>query len=219
MMDNSGDCIIIQYSCPPEMRKKQVTILELAARLSLSPSTVSRALNGKHRIAPETQARVKRLAKELGYRPNVSARHLRENRTYTLGVMLPSLETKLHTMLLEAFVQHARSLEHHILLQIGEEQEILHFLLNNHIDGIFLFPTSQSQALQLLGDIRSRFLPVVVIGPGTLEASQVWIRTADKHAGLPTVIAQVVEGAFTLLFDEMELIEADKPLDFQTLIY
>lgn len=200
------------------MRKKQVTILELAVRLSLSPSTVSRALNGKHRISPETQARVKSLAKELGYRPNVSARHLRENKTYTLGMMMPSLETKLHTMLLEAFVTHARGLEHHILLQIGEDEDILHFLLHNHIDGIFVFSSSPPQARKLLKDIRSRSLPVVVLGPGTFEASQVWIRTADKREGLPTVIGQIVEGSFELLFQEMMLIEDEQPLEFKTVV-
>lgn len=200
------------------MRKKQVTILELASRLSLSPSTVSRALNGKHRISQETQARVKSLAKELGYRPNVSARHLRENRTYTIGVMMPSLETKLHTMLLEAFVTHARGLEHHILLQIGEDREILHFLLNNHIDGIFLFSSTPQPVTTLLEDIRNRSLPVVVLGSGEFDCSQVWIRTADKRAGLPTLIDQIVEGAFKLLFKEMEFIEQDKPLEFNTII-
>ncbi len=200
------------------MRKKQVTILELAVRLNLSPSTVSRALNGKHRISPETQARVKSLAKELGYRPNVSARHLRENKTYTLGVMMSSLETKLHTMLLEAFVTYARTKEHHILLQIGEDQEVLQFLLNNHIDGIFVFSSSPTLTKKLLVDIRDRFLPAVVLGPGKFDASQVWIRTDHNRTGLPTVIGQIVEDSFELLFKEMALIEEEKPLEFKTVV-
>lgn len=200
------------------MRKKQVTILELAVRLNLSPSTVSRALNGKHRISPETQERVKNLAKELGYRPNVSARHLRENKTYTLGVMMPSLETKLQTLLLEAFVTHAREMEHHILLQIGEDQDVLQFLLNNHIDGIFLFASSPALAKKLITDIRSRSLPVVVLGPGQFEASQVWIRTNHNRTGLPTVIGQITEDSFELLFQEMASIEAEEPLEFKTVV-
>lgn len=200
------------------MRKKQVTILELAVRLNLSPSTVSRALNGKHRISPETQARVKSLAKELGYRPNVSARHLRENKTYTLGVMMPSLETKLQTILLEAFVTHARAKEHHILVQFGEDQEVLQFLLHNHIDGIFLFSTSPTQAKKLLLDIRGRSLPVVILGPGNFDASQVWIRTDHNRNGLPTVVGQIVESSFELLFKEMALIEEEKSLEFTTVV-
>lgn len=55
----------------------QVTLKELAERLKLAPSTVSRALKGHPDISEETQLRVRRLAEELHYAPNVMATNLR----------------------------------------------------------------------------------------------------------------------------------------------
>jgi LacI family transcriptional regulator len=48
----------------------------LAAHLSLTVGTVSRAINNDADISPKTRARVKRAAEELGYRPNQTARQL-----------------------------------------------------------------------------------------------------------------------------------------------
>ncbi len=193
------------------MRKKQVTILELATRLGLSPSTVSRALNGKHRISPSTQERVRRLAHELGYRPNVTARNLRENRTYTLGLMMPSLESRFHTLLLEAFISAARDIDHHIIIQIGHEFPVLNFLLNNHIDGILLFSGKSMKSNDLIRQIRTRTLPVVIIGAASAEASRVWIDDQTTTRSDSEVVQRIVKATFDCLFAEMEAIEQNQP--------
>lgn len=200
------------------MRKKQVTILELATRLGLSPSTVSRALNGKHRISEATQIRVRSLARELGYQPNVSARHLRENRSYTVGILMPSLETRLNTMLLEAFVAQARSLNHHVILQLGREESILNFLLTNHLDGIFLFHENRVPLARLMPLVRSRSLPLVIVGDCTHQASKVWIDQQKTLSESSRSAADLVDNAFSLLFKEQEMIEMDQPLIFQDIV-
>jgi LacI family transcriptional regulator len=65
-----------------------VTILQIAERLKLSHSTVSRVLNNKTDtyIAPETRRRVLTVAREMGYRPNLAARSLRHARTNMVGL-------------------------------------------------------------------------------------------------------------------------------------
>ena len=68
---------------------KRITIKELAERLGLSPSTVSRALAGDRNIRRETRERVSRLAGELCYRPNPVAVNLRSGRSNTVGVIVP----------------------------------------------------------------------------------------------------------------------------------
>ena len=72
---------------------KRITIKELAERLGLSPSTVSRALAGDRNIRRETRERVSRLAGELGYRPNPVAVNLRSGRSNTVGVIVPEMVT------------------------------------------------------------------------------------------------------------------------------
>ena len=64
---------------------------ELAALAGVSQTTVSLVLNGKAdgRIARVKQERVRELAKQYNYRPNLSARSLREQKRYTIGVCMP----------------------------------------------------------------------------------------------------------------------------------
>ena len=63
----------------------RVTIRDVAARAGVSLNTVSRVLNGKQDVSPETRARVQGIIEELGYRPNGLARSLLRRHTRTIG--------------------------------------------------------------------------------------------------------------------------------------
>ncbi len=67
-----------------------VTIRDVAKRLSLSITTVSRALDGYPDVSEATRQRVMQTARELGYLPNRAAHQLRRKRTDTIGYILPS---------------------------------------------------------------------------------------------------------------------------------
>ncbi len=64
-----------------------VSIKDVSARCGVSVATVSKALNDHSDIAEATKENVRRIAKEMGYFPNSSARALKTNRTYNLGVL------------------------------------------------------------------------------------------------------------------------------------
>jgi len=68
-----------------------VTIRDVAKRLNVSVTTVSRALAGYDDVAKETRARVIQTAEEMGYTPSHAARQLRRKRTDTLGLIFPTL--------------------------------------------------------------------------------------------------------------------------------
>ena len=67
-----------------------ITIRDVANRLNLSITTVSRALDGYDDVAEETRQRVIAVAHEMGYTPNQAARQLRRKRTDTIGYILPT---------------------------------------------------------------------------------------------------------------------------------
>jgi LacI family transcriptional regulator len=67
-----------------------VTIRDLAKKLNLSITTVSRALDGYSDVAVETRQRVAQAAQEMGYEPSYAARQLRRKRTDSIGFILPS---------------------------------------------------------------------------------------------------------------------------------
>ena len=64
-----------------------VSMKDIAAACGVSVATVSKSLNNHSDIGEETKAMVKRMAKEMGYHPNFSARALKTNKSYNLGVL------------------------------------------------------------------------------------------------------------------------------------
>ena len=64
-----------------------VSMKDISSRCHVSVATVSKALNNRGDISDETKERICQVAKELGYLPNSSARALKTNRTYNIGVL------------------------------------------------------------------------------------------------------------------------------------
>lgn len=77
--------------CPNETRTAMspVTIRDVATRLNLSITTVSRALDGYPDVAAATRARVETAAREMGYAPSHMARQMRRQRTDAIGFVIP----------------------------------------------------------------------------------------------------------------------------------
>jgi LacI family transcriptional regulator len=71
-----------------------VTLKDLAAKLDLSITTVSRALAGYDDVAEATRQRVLQAAEEMGYVPDVTARRLQKGRTDTLGFVMPTFGSR-----------------------------------------------------------------------------------------------------------------------------
>ncbi len=69
-----------------------ITMTELAKRLELSQSTVSLVLNNrdKNRVRPELAERIRKAAREVGFRPNRAAGELRRRKSHAIGVLVPS---------------------------------------------------------------------------------------------------------------------------------
>lgn len=63
------------------------SLKDISKICGVSVATVSKALNDHKDIGEETKATIKRVAKEMGYSPNLSARALKTNRTYGIGVL------------------------------------------------------------------------------------------------------------------------------------
>jgi DNA-binding LacI/PurR family transcriptional regulator len=70
---------------------RQVTITDLARRLKLSPSTVSRALRDHPEISRQTKERVRAIAVQTNYQPNLIAQSLQTRRSNNIGVIVPEI--------------------------------------------------------------------------------------------------------------------------------
>ncbi len=80
--------------------KKDITIYDIAQRLSLSSATVSRALQDHPAINKNTRKKIQQTAKDLGYRHNTFASSLRKQKTNTIGVIVHELNSNFITSVL-----------------------------------------------------------------------------------------------------------------------
>lgn len=85
---------------------RHVTIADVARLAEVNASTVSRVLNGRASVKPETRHRIEHAVSSLGYRPSQLAQSLASSKTWTLGVLLPDIQNLMHVEFLRG-VQHA----------------------------------------------------------------------------------------------------------------
>lgn len=93
----------------PSDRKR--TILDIAAATGVSKTTVSRVLNGAHRVAPETRARVLDAIERSGYHVNRAARTLRTTRTALVGLLVPQIDNEVFGQIAERLDEGLRGSE------------------------------------------------------------------------------------------------------------
>lgn len=122
--------------------RKRVTIEQVARRAGISRQTVSRVVNNHPSVAPHTRLRVQKVIARLGYQPNVLARSLVRQRSYTLGVVATGLEYYGPSGTLVGIEHRASELGYSILLyllhrpQVDDVAQVLNSLLARQVDGI-----------------------------------------------------------------------------------
>jgi transcriptional regulator with XRE-family HTH domain len=84
--------VLENIASPRIKSNRQSTINDVANHLGISISTVSRALNDKYDVNPETKRAILQAAAELDYKPNFLAQSLHKGRTHTIGVIVPDVE-------------------------------------------------------------------------------------------------------------------------------
>ncbi|GAA2075035.1 LacI family DNA-binding transcriptional regulator [Pseudolysinimonas kribbensis] len=136
------------------MTVKRVTLADVARRAGVSPTAASMILNGKPdtRLSADAHARVNAAARDLGYRPNIGARALRTDRTYTIGFISDVVATtRFASGLIKGALEEAESAGHVVLvLETGgepaRETEAIEAVLDRQVDGV-IFATMRAREL------------------------------------------------------------------------
>ena len=126
------------------MRQKvaRPTIKEVASVAGVSTQTISRVINERPDVSPETRRRVQEVIKELGYRPSALAQSLIRQRSYTLGIVTAGLEYLGPSRVLSGVAAAAEEAGYSLLLkelprfEENDIEPIFQALLSRHVDGI-----------------------------------------------------------------------------------
>lgn len=98
------------------------TIADIARAVGVSEATVSRALRGNVEISRQTRDLVERVARDLGYVPNVAARNLARRSSRTLGLIVPDVTDPVHGMVVAGFGRAADSLGYTMMVLEGSRE-------------------------------------------------------------------------------------------------
>ncbi|MCL5257427.1 MAG: LacI family transcriptional regulator [Chloroflexi bacterium] len=123
----------------------KVTLRDLAERLGLSISTVSRALADDPRISRETKRQVTETAKQLRYRPSVLARGLKTRRTMTIGLIVIDVTYPVYASIARGVEDEAHIAKYNVIIcnsdsTPGKEYQYIENLLERGVDGVLLTP-------------------------------------------------------------------------------
>ena len=171
-----------------------VTSKDIARKLKISQSTVSRALRGDPRVAPDTMARVLEAARQMNYTPNLAARSLITRRTGTIGVVVADITNPFYPELLEVLHNELalggfRTILFNERTDASVEQHLGDLVNGAAVDGLVY--VSATLGAPLPGR-SGRDIPIVLVNRyvDSLQADTV---VADNHRGGRLVAEAMVE--------------------------
>lgn len=123
--------------------QKRITIYDLAKTLGVSPGTVSRSLNDHASISRKTKERVISKANELGYKTNKFAANLSKQRTNTIGVIVPKLNSHFMSTVLAGIEKIASEAGYNLIISqslesMDKEKINARTLYNSGIDALLV---------------------------------------------------------------------------------
>ena len=148
------------------MEKKVPTIKEIARKLNISVSTVSRALHDHPSIGLRTKTAVKNMAAALNYEPNQTAIFFKKGKTFTLGIVLPNLAEEFFSSCINGIEQVA--MQNNYIALVGQshdsletERKIVETMKNHRVDGILASISKNTTDINHFRQMQQYDIPVV----------------------------------------------------------
>lgn len=171
------------------MKNDQATIRDLALKLNISISTVSRALRNAPDVNPETKKAVLELAAALNYEPNRVAQSLRIKKTNTIGVVVPEIAMHFFSTVISGIQEYAAKHGYSIMIcqsmeSLETEISNIHMLVANRVDGLLISLSSQTKSVAHLEQLIVKKIPIVLFD------------RIDDSLAVSKVVVDDKEGAF-----------------------
>jgi LacI family transcriptional regulator len=174
--------------------KRAITIHDVARAAGVSVSTVSRVLNDKDDVAPETYRRVRQVIQEMGYTSSLAARSMRSRRTNVIGLIVPDVADSFSIQVMKGVNQAIFELDYDLIIytsgsikkrSAAEREQYFVSLLNGSItDGVVIVTPAATSF--------STAAPVVTIDPNS-ECPECLTIIAANHAGAMAAMEYLID--------------------------
>lgn len=177
-------------------KKGSPTVHDIAKKIGVHPSTVSRALNPRtrHQVGAEVAKLALETAARVGYRRNQMASALRTGRSDTIGVVIPDLKNLIFPPIIQGLqdtlgLAGYLSLEAHTDNDLQKEHTAIRNLSERRVDGFLI--ASAHREDPLIENYAAAKIPMVLV-LRTIDKGQVDSVVVDEHAGMSAAIGHLV---------------------------
>lgn len=188
----------LNLSC---MSKRESTIRDIAIKLDISVSTVSRALRNMPEVNEKTRKKVLEMAKQLNYEPNRVAQSLRIRRTNTIGVIVPEVEMHFFSSIISGIQESANNLGFNVMFcQSNESYETelanIQALISSRVDGLLISLSRETRNPDHIHHLLEKDIPVVLFDRvmDGIDASKVIV---DDYDGAFHAVSHIIETGCT----------------------
>lgn len=167
--------------------RKNVRLVDIAEKLDLTKVSVSKALRDHPDISEQTRKKVKKVAREMGYRPNLLARSLTSRKSQTIGVIIPKMASYFFAPVIEGIYNSANKSNYEVVLGISLEDEKLEkkhieSMLNMRVDGLLVSVTEQTKDPERFDIVRDMGIDLVFFDRGFLNSGFSYIKVEDRES-------------------------------------
>lgn len=182
-----------------------INIKELAQRLNLSKSTVSRAFRGHSDINIETKERILKVAKELNYQPNHHASNLRAQKSKNIAIIVPQIANNFFSQAIDGIETVAREKGYHLLIYLtGDkfESEVAYVndLYNGRADGIIMSVSGEANDHSYMRKLQEKHIPLVFFDRVYDDIHTAKVMTNDYGSSFEATMHLVETGCKNIAF-------------------
>ena len=163
---------------------RKVTIVDIANELDVSPSTVSRALNGIGRMNYETRQEILELAKKWGYHPNPHAQRLKKVKTSTIGLIVPELTHHFYSRMIKGVDSVLDEAGYQQIICVSNEEyekekKAAQTLLSARVDGLLIAISDETKQYDHLQELVNEEIPIVFLDRMCEDIDAPYVMTDD----------------------------------------
>jgi len=149
-------------------RLQKVTIKDIARMCAVSTQTVSRVINKRPDVSPETREAVEKAITEMGYQPSALARSLVQQRSYTLGVITAGLKYVGVSQTLNGITEQCEATGYALLIKelprfdTPDIVPVIESLIAHHVEGIIFFAAEFNENIKMAQAQLPAFCPPII---------------------------------------------------------
>jgi len=181
------------------MRKKRTTIYDIAAKLNITASSVSRALNNSNYVNENTKQLILKTAAELNYKRNTLASNLRKGHSKTIGIVVPRINQNFFSNVIAGIEEAAYQKGYNLIIcQSGESHEkevkCINTLINQQVDCIVISISADSHDYKHLKNVIDHGIQLIQFDRVIEELETLKVINDNEQASFEAVSHLIEQG-------------------------